>query len=283
MKLPPRPIDSNKATFGNVLNIAGSLNYRGAAFLSSVSALRTGAGYVSLAAVPPVIDAVAAQLPDAVYIPLPSLGPVLSPASVQVLTPLIKAPTVCAFGCGISAIGHPFDDIMETVFRILELFIEQKVFFVLDADGLNALSLAEKQFRFEGRAVLTPHPKELARLLHTDVSKIQKDRIDAARESSQKFDAVVLLKGFHTVIANGNDYRINDTGNSALSKAGSGDVLTGIIAGLLAQKMEPFDAATLGAKIHGLAGELASAEKTEYGVLASDLPNFIPRAIQGIQ
>ncbi len=283
MKLPFRKEDSNKATFGNVLNIAGSLNYRGAAYLSSVSALRVGAGYVTLAAIPPVIEAVASQMPDAVFLPLPQTGPIFSKDAVPVLENILKPSTICAFGCGISAIGLPFDNLTKIVNQILRLFIEQKTFCVLDADTLNALSHSSETFRFDGHAVMTPHPKELSRLLHTDLASIQRNRIDAAREASQKFGAIVLLKGHQTVIANGNAFHINDSGNSALAKAGSGDCLTGIIAGLLAQKMEPFDAAVLGAKLHGIAGEIASAELSEYGVLASDLPRYIPQAIKKIQ
>ncbi len=283
MRLPFREEDSNKATFGNVLNIAGSLNYRGAAYLSSVSALRVGAGYVTLAAIPPVIEAVAAQMPDAVFLPLPQTGPILSREAVSIIGNILKPSTVCVFGCGISAIGISFEDLTKIVNQILSLFIKQKIFCVLDADALNALSHSSETFRFDGRAVMTPHPKELSRLLHTDIENVQKNRIDAAREASQKFGAIVLLKGHRTVIANGNAIHINETGNSALAKAGSGDCLTGIIAGLLAQKMEPFDAAVLGAKLHGIAGEIASAELSEYGVLASDLPRYIPQAIKKIQ
>lgn len=283
MKLPFREEDSNKATFGNILNIAGSLNYRGAAYLSSVSALRVGAGYVTLAAIPPVIEAVSAQMPDAVFLPLPQNGPILSKEAVPVIGNILKPSTVCAFGCGLSAIGAPFDYLTELVNQILQLFIEQKTLCVLDADALNALSRSSETFRFDGRAVMTPHPKELSRLLHTDLESVQSNRVNAAREASQRFGAIVLLKGHKTVIANENTYYINETGNSALAKAGSGDCLTGIIAGLLAQKMEPFNAAILGAKIHGIAGEIASAELSEYGVLASDLPRYIPQAIQKIQ
>ena len=124
---------------------------------------------------------------------------------------------------------------------------------------------------------------ELARLLHTDVEQIQKNRLDAARAASKKYEAIVLLKGHRTVIALGEHGEINETGNSALAKAGSGDCLTGVIAGLLAQKMEPFDAAVLGAHIHGLAGEMASKDFSEYGVLASDLPSYIARIIRDLK
>ncbi len=283
MKLPFRPEDSSKATFGNVLNIAGSMNYRGAAYLSSVSALRVGAGYVTLAAIPPVIDAVASQMPDAVYLPLPQTGPVFSREAVPVIERYLKPSTVCSFGCGISAIGMSLENLTETVNQVLRLLIGQKTPCVLDADALNAISRSSETFRFGWRAVMTPHPGELSRLLHTDVESIQKNRIDAAREASRRFQAIVLLKGHRTVIASESGFAINESGNSALAKAGSGDCLTGIIAGLLAQKMEPFEAATLGAKIHGIAGEIASEELSRYGVLASDLPRYVPQAIMRIQ
>ena len=103
MQLPHRPMDSNKFTFGNVLNIAGSFNYRGAAYLSSVSALRVGAGYVTLAAIPPVVESVASQLPDAVYLPLPQNGPTLSKEALPIVESRLLPGTVCSLGCGISA------------------------------------------------------------------------------------------------------------------------------------------------------------------------------------
>ncbi len=280
MHIPNRPAESNKSTFGNVLNIAGSVNYRGAAYLSSASALRAGAGYVTLAAIPTVIDSVATLLPDAVFLPLPQKGFTISKEALPLIEERLSTGAVCALGCGIGSMNNAPDDVTELVESTLDLILRKQNFAVLDADGLNRLSLLKKKFQFKKRVVMTPHPKELSRLMHADLESILKDRIGAACEASQKFDAIVLLKGHRTVIADGNRYRINETGNSALAKAGSGDCLTGVIAGFLAQKMEPFDAAVLGAKIHGLAGELASQELSEYGVLASDLPKYIARALR---
>lgn len=280
MRLPIRPADSNKSTFGHILNIAGSLHFRGAAYLSSASALRTGAGYVTLAAIPPVIDAVAAQLPDAVFLPLPQKESAISPAAIENIEPQFSKGTVCAFGCGISAIGANPANLRILVETFLEKILKKNLPLVLDADGLNGLAQSPKEFHFGGNAVMTPHPGELSRLLHSDIAYIQQNRIDAARAVSQKWDSVVILKGKNSVIAYGNKIRINETGNSALAKAGSGDCLTGIVAGLLAQKTEPFDAAVLGARVHGIAGEIASKELSEYGVLASDLPRYIALAIQ---
>lgn len=280
MHIPHRPAESNKSTFGNVLNIAGSVNYRGAAYLSSASALRTGAGYVTLAAIPTVIDSVAALLPDAVFLPLPQKGVTISKDALPLIEERLSTGAICTLGCGIGSMSNTPDDVTELVEDTLDLILRKQNFAVLDADGLNRLSLSKKNFQFKKRVVMTPHPKELSRLIHTDLESILKDRIGAACEASQKFDAIVLLKGHRSIIADGNRYRINETGNSALAKAGSGDCLTGVIAGFLAQKMEPFDAAVLGAKIHGIAGELASQELSEYGVLASDLPKYIARALR---
>ena len=257
MHLPCRPADSNKSTFGSVLNIAGSVHFRGAAYLSTVSALRVGVGYATLAAIPPVIDAVAAKLSEAIFLPLPQDGATISRDAVFTLSSQIKSGTICSFGCGISALQNASVNLSETTDELLNIFIQKRTPLVLDADGLK--------------------------LLATDVEQIQKNRLDAAREASKKYEAIVLLKGHRTVIALGEHGEINETGNSALAKAGSGDCLTGVIAGLLAQKMEPFDAAVLGAHIHGLAGEMASKDFSEYGVLASDLPSYIARIIRDLK
>lgn len=283
MHLPCRPADSNKSTFGSVLNIAGSVHFRGAAYLSTISALRVGAGYATLAAIPPVIDAVAAKLSEAIFLPLPQDGATISRDAVFTLSSQIKSGTICSFGCGISALQNASVNLSETTDELLNIFIQKRTPLVLDADGLNLLAKSPISFRFGNRCVMTPHPMELARLLHTDVEQIQKNRLDAAREASKKYEAIVLLKGHRTVIALGEHGEINETGNSALAKAGSGDCLTGVIAGLLAQKMEPFDAAVLGAHIHGLAGEMASKDFSEYGVLASDLPSYIARIIRDLK
>ena len=278
--LPARPEDTNKATFGHVLNIAGSVNFRGAAYLSTVSALRVGAGYAILAAIPPVIDAVSAQLPEAVYLPLPQEGSAISPKSFPLLASQIKPGTVCALGCGISALGCDLKIFNSFLHDFISLLIAKKIPLVLDADGLNWLAQSGENFHFDGNCVMTPHPMELARLLKTDVESIQKNREHFAQKASEKFHAIVLLKGHRTIIADGKNLHINETGNSALAKAGTGDCLTGMIAGFLAQKMSPFDAAVRGAKIHGLAGEFAAKEFSEYGVLASDLPKYAAKILR---
>jgi hydroxyethylthiazole kinase-like uncharacterized protein yjeF len=149
---------------------------------------------------------------------------------------------------------------------------------VLDADGLNLL--ADLQPLALPRAlVMTPHEKELARLLKVSPETVHADRAGYAERAARKYSAVVVLKGMGTVITDGERGFVNPTGNSALAKAGSGDALTGMIAGFLAQGLSPLDAACVAVYLHGLAGELAAKELTEYGVLASDLRAFVPRAI----
>jgi hydroxyethylthiazole kinase-like uncharacterized protein yjeF len=153
---------------------------------------------------------------------------------------------------------------------------------VIDADGLNLLAL-NPGLPLPPRVVLTPHPKELSRLLGVGVEAIQAGREAFARQAARDFRATVVLKGHRSVIADAAGCWVNETGNSALAKAGTGDVLTGTVAAFLAQGLAPTDAACLAVYLHGRAGELASAELGEAGVLASDLPLFIPKAFLSLR
>ena len=130
--------------------------------------------------------------------------------------------------------------------------------------------------------IITPHPMEAARLLNVSIDEILADTLSAAKRLSQKFGCTAVLKNHRTVICQGDKFHINQFGNSALAKAGTGDVLAGIIAGLMAQKMEPFEAAKLGVYLHSRAGEIASGDLTEYSVLASDVIKYLPAAIEEI-
>lgn len=266
IKLPERKQKSNKGTFGKVLNIAGSPNYLGAAYLSSVSALRVGCGYVALASCPSALQAVANKTPDVVLVPIKQVKNV------------IKNYDVVSFGCGFSTEAPAilmFKSIM-TELAILDLPV------VLDADGINLLAKFKK-IVLPDRLILTPHPKEASRLLGKDVSEITKNPEDAATEISLNFKCTTVLKMHNTVVCSKklNCY-INNTGNSALAKAGTGDVLTGMIAGFIAQGLSMFDACKTAVYLHGRAGELASEDLTEYSVLASDVLNYIPKAIKEI-
>lgn len=265
-KMPKREQNSNKGTFGKVLNFCGSENYIGAAYLATVSSLKIGAGFSALATTPQVISSVSSLLPEAVYL-----------TREQGLENL-KNYSVVLIGCGL---GTSEDD--KKLFKKVLSEIDSKTPLIIDADGLNILS-ALKLTKLEHESlILTPHPLEASRLLDCSLNEILSDIEGCAKKISQKYKCVTVLKTHHTVICDKNltTYR-NLHGNTALAKAGSGDVLAGIIAGLLAQHMQAYEAAKLGVYIHSKTGEIASEYLTEYSVLASDLPKFIHKAIKEI-
>ena len=257
-KLPERNEISHKGTFGKVLNIAGSDYMPGAAYLSSVAALKVGCGYCYLASTERVINAVASQTQNVVFLPLNQIKK--------------QKPDVISIGCGLTTSKSAQKTVKDTLTTFSDIPT------VIDADGLNIL--AKLNIKLPEQVILTPHPMEAARLLNTSTEEILKDTKISAKKISEKYGCVTVLKGHNTVVSSqNNDLYINETGNSALAKAGSGDVLTGMVAGLLAQKMELYEAAKLGVYLHGLCGELASKKLTKYSVMADDLISFIPNAI----
>ena len=276
--MPKRVQNSNKATFGKVLNIAGSKYYQGAAYLSSISAMLIGAGYSTLACPDCIINNIASLSPNLTFFPLRSFnGESIAADNAKLILEKTEEYDVISLGCGISTTSST----LEFVGTFLEKYKGEKPL-VIDADGLNSIVVLEIK-KLPQNTLITPHPKELARLLGDENVDINSDREFYAKEAVKKFGVTVLLKGQNTVITDGNELYINKTGNSALAKAGTGDVLTGIISGLIAQKLSIIEAATLGAFIHGITGELASKKLTEYSTLASDLLEFIPEAIKKIQ
>ncbi|MGI2171440.1 NAD(P)H-hydrate dehydratase [Shewanella sp. MF05960] len=324
--LPERPDNSHKATFGHVLNIAGSMHYRGAAYLSSLSALRTGAGYVTLASSPGVCQSVSALTPNIVMRPLPTRPIIYAELSTQMtdsvcielqsidtesidekavaqLHDLLEQASVITVGSGLS-IGQSKDEFNASTaplsttaiaegnhgffFALLGALQTRPQSMVFDADALNFIShflyhlQPQTPLRLPQNSIITPHPKELARLLNIDVEEIQSDRAHYATLAAKQLHTIVVLKGHNSVISNGEYAFINPTGNSALAKAGTGDVLTGMIGGFCAQGMSPLNAACLGVYLHGLAGDLAAQALSEYSVLASDLLDYIPQAIKHI-
>ena len=261
-KMPLRPENSHKGTFGKVLNVSGSKYMTGAACLSTLAALKTGCGYGILCSDDEVIEAVAAKSSDIVFCPRNKWKKYLS------------ASDVLLFGCGLST----DNDAKYLFYKIFKTDIVIPT--VIDADGLNLLSEYTPK-DLPSQLILTPHPKEASRLLNISSSDVIANMEDSAKEISKKYNCVTVLKSHNTIVCS-KDFEIyvNNTGNSALAKAGSGDVLSGIIAGLLAQGCAPYYAAKLGVYLHGLAGDLAKNDLTAYGVLASDLVRFIPYAIK---
>ena len=261
-KMPTREQNSNKGTFGKVLNFAGCKNYIGASYLSTVSTLKVGAGFVALASEKEVIHSVSTLLPEAVYL------------SREEGLRNVKQFSVFLIGCGL---GVKYASI-KFFKNILKQLQKETSPVVIDADGLNIL--AKHPIKLPQNSIITPHPLEAARLLGVSLQDVLNNLESSAKELAEKYDCVAVLKTHRTIICDKEKLFINQHGNSALAKAGSGDVLSGIIAGLLAQKMPTFEAAKLGVYLHSRAGEIASQELSEYSVLASDLPKYLHLAIK---
>ena len=266
-KLPPRPAHANKGTFGKLLNVAGCVNYIGAAILSSKAALRIGTGLVTLATTEYVMSSAAAAMPECVYLPLhqDDRGYIYS-ANAKTLAAAAEKATAVSAGCGMGNNEN-------TSVLVKTLLKSGNCPIILDADGINCISDNINVLKDNDRPIiLTPHPGEFARLLGISVAEVQANRVELARRFAADTGTVLLLKGMNTVIA-APDGRtaINPTGNNALSKSGCGDVLTGIIAGLAAQGVQIYDAAVLGAYIHGRCADKLVENKLAASVLASEL------------
>ena len=278
-KVPPRPNDANKGTFGKVLVIAGHAGMSGAACLSGLGALRGGAGLVTVAVPRSIFPIVAGVEPSYLTLPLPEDGEGrISHEAAGVLEAEIAKQTALAIGPGLGQSAG----LAALVGRLFSSVACPAVF---DADALNALAsapgplVARKRQRDDVLPrILTPHPGEFARLATTDTQTVQKNRESLAVKFAAEHRLVLVLKGHKSVITDGHRVAINSTGNSGMATGGTGDVLTGLIAALLAQGMEPFEAAQLGAHLHGLAGDLAAKSVSKPGLIASDLPRWLGEA-----
>lgn len=270
--LPKRPANSHKGTFGTVLSIAGSLSYRGAATLSSLTALRTGAGLSILATPKSIIPEL--NTLEIIYKGLAETksASIASTALSELAEEINKAHALIV-GPGLSM----DTDTVQFVHKLLPTINKPCI---IDADGLNAIAENTSIFPRNKEFVLTPHPKEFSRLTGMSVEDIQANRIESALKGARQFDCVIVLKGAHTIIAN-KDGRlfVNPTGNAGMATAGSGDVLSGIIGGLLAQGLNTFDAAVVGTYIHGLAGDIASQTIGETGFVAGEISSSVPHAL----
>ncbi len=277
-KLPRRPLDSHKGSFGRVLALAGSRSYIGAAQLACLGAARSGAGYITLAVTPVVQALMAARLAESTYLLLPDDGDgVADPEAASSLRDTMPACDALLVGCGLGQ----HDTTRRLLDRLLLSLEPLPLPAVIDADALNFLARTDGWWeRWQGDAVLTPHPGEMARLLDCSIGDVEGDRIGAARSAAARWGVTVLLKGAFTVAAAPDGrVRVLPFANPALATAGTGDVLAGCVAGLLAQGLSTFDAATLGAFVHAAAGQLAAEEIGEAGVIAGDLLPLLPRAI----
>jgi hydroxyethylthiazole kinase-like uncharacterized protein yjeF len=276
-----RPADSNKGTFGHVLLLSGSTGKSGAAILAGRAALRSGAGLVTIATPEPVQPIVA--MGEAEFMTAPLAATKSGTLSLRSLTDgtfgeLEEGKSVVAGGPGLGT-SRQTQEFVRTIVSETELPV------ILDADGLNAFagqgaSLRQRKTRF---LAVTPHPGEMARLLGISTKEVQADRLNAARNSAQKWNAHVVLKGFHTIIASpAGDLFVNTTGNAGLAKGGTGDVLTGVLAALTAQfgTKDWIRVLTLGVYLHGLASEMAIVKGDLSGLLAGEVAQRVPHARQ---
>ncbi len=275
--LPARPLSANKGTFGRLLVVAGSVNYIGAAYLACCGATRVGAGLVTLATPATLQPILASKLTETTYLPLPEASPgVVSPEAVITLVSGLGRYDALLVGCGLGQ--DP------AAVKFMTSFLAQRDLppLVLDADALNALAgKANWSRRLKRPAILTPHPGEMARLAGTPIEQVQSDRTALARRLAREWQKVIVLKGAHTVVAAPDGpCRISPFANPGLASAGTGDVLAGAIAGLLAQGLSLFDAASLGVYLHGQAGEIVRNNLGDAGMTASDLLPALPLAIK---
>jgi len=279
--LPLRPRGANKGTFGRTVVVAGSPNYVGAGALACEAAMRVGAGLVTLALPHSLQPILASKLTETVYLPLPEQNGVLSPGGAAVLGEALAGCDVLLIGCGIGQ--HPLTAAFLDEALIGGRPLPPRV--VVDADALNLLSRVDGWWkRLPPGSVLTPHPGEMSRLVGMSIADVQSQRLSLVKAKAQEWGHVVLLKGAYTVVAD-TDGRVlvSSSATAALATAGTGDVLAGAIAGLLAQGLEPFAAAAAAVYLHAAAGEDMARDLGDAGVLAGDLPPLLPRVIKRLR
>ncbi len=276
---PPRDAAAHKGTFGHVLVIAGSVGKTGAAALTSLAAQRVGAGLVTLAVPHSLNDILEVKLTEVMTEPLPETeARTIGREALDRLLRLAEGKSAVAIGPGLGS--HP-----STQKLVHELLGSLRLPVVLDADGINALAgQADLLAGAAGPLILTPHPGELSRLLAVARDEVIRRRVSLAQEVAERFHVMLVLKMARTVIASpSGDAVIAPTGNPGMATGGTGDVLTGLIAGLLAQGVEPGLAARAGVYIHGLAGDLAAERMGQEAMLAGDLLDHVPEAIRRVK
>lgn len=274
--MPARRPDAHKGECGRVLVAGGSLGMSGAAILCGLAALRSGAGLVRLAVPRTVLPLVAPAHPCLMTTPLPEDDGRLTLPSLPGLLEAVDWADVLALGPGLGR-SHQLDELVP------QLLAQTTKPVVVDADALNALAEnPDRLLAHGGPLVLTPHPGEFARLLGADTAAVQADRTGLARNFAARYGVVLVLKGRGTVVTDGKRVSVNTTGNPGMATGGSGDVLTGILAALIGQGLELYEAARLGAHVHGLAGDLAREHHGETSLIATDLLDHLSGAFKSL-
>ena len=268
--LPDRKADSHKGDYGRILLLCGSKGYTGAAALAAMGALRTGAGLVYLAVPESIYQIEAVKLTEPIILPLPDEDGKMAIESISEICRLMGRMDAVLIGPGIGQ----SESVTQIVKTVLEKFTGPVV---VDADGINALTQHKDILR--GRSaptILTPHPGEFKRL----TGNIGTDRMESARNLANELGVIVVLKGHKTVITDGNQCYLNNTGNPGMSIGGSGDVLAGMITALIGVGLEPVEASACGVWLHGAAGDLCAQELGQYAMLPSDMLNALPRLLK---
>ena len=249
-----------------MLVVAGNIGFGGAALLSSKAAIKIGAGLVSLATRSEHLQAALSFAPEVMTKPVDS---------GQSLENYLDFPTVVCLGPGL---GKDYWS-EQMIYKSLENTYKNKTPILIDADGLNLLPEFSKKLPLPKKIVLTPHLGEAARLLNTSVEKVKKNRVSAAKRISNKYNSVVVLKSHETLICKEDKIYICDKGNPGMATAGMGDVLSGMISGLIAQKLSLFEAACLGVDLHARAGDIYSEKNNQQSLLPTDIIDLFTRVI----
>lgn len=274
--LGKRRIDSHKGSYGRVGVIGGSSGFTGAPYLSSLSAMRTGSGYVYTLVPASLQTIMSIKLTEAIVRPIEDkeTGHFIM-ESLQDVLMYIKDMDAIAIGPGMGVDG-------DRTYLVKEIIKNAEIPMVMDADAINCIAdNTEILNNHHSNIVITPHPGELARFLDIPVEVLQEKRVFYSELIAKKYNVVVVLKGHRTVVASPKlGIYINETGNPGMATAGSGDILTGMIASLLGQGLKTFDAAKLGVHLHGMAGDIARDNLGEYGMIAGDIAENIPLAIK---
>ncbi len=272
--LPKRDDYANKSQCGRVFILAGSKGMIGAATLSAMGALRSGAGLVTVGTADAEQSVLATKLTEAMTIGFVSVSGQVGLSDKEKIREMAEKSDAFVIGPGM---GRN----VETQKLILWLIENVSVPMIIDADGLNALSLNIDILKSRKNiTILTPHEGEMAKLLGVSSDEVRGNREKIAQEFARENNIVLLLKGKDTIVTDGKELFVNPTGNSGMATGGSGDVLSGVLGSLIAQGRDGYDAAVLGAYLHGLAGDIGTADKGEMGLIASDIAENLPYAIK---
>ena len=274
--VPNRPVDANKGTMGTLLSICGSFGMAGAAILAGKSALRCGVGLEKLVIPKSIYPIAAGSILESVFLPLSETSDgKISRTNIPRLLLEAKKSTAVLLGCGLS--------VCDDTKALVKSFVENCTApMVLDADALNCIAdnpgILKKR---KSDIIITPHPGEMGRLCGITAKEVNADRVDVALSFAKKYGVITVLKGSGTIIASPNGQALlNTTGNSGMATGGSGDVLAGMTAGLLAQGKSAFDCAAAAVYLHGLAGDFAAEKLGKISMLPSDIIDYIAQAFK---